>query len=234
MNACSRRLLVLGLFCTLVLAGVSTSGATTINLRSGNVAPGNPEPAITVLTEPSTLCATPFATLFTAADFAAADAGPPAWAVLPHPAWGPSLWCDQAAGWISSGPSKPSLSTLYSVPFNVPVPDPCCLEAATLDFCWMADDILGDPASAGGPNVLGVYLDGQPMPIAGGNYAVGTRVIVDIKNYLHCGQNHLYIYNRDLGCAVSGINFSAQINYVECVTPAKASTWGAVRALYRN
>jgi len=234
MNACSRRLLVLGLLSTLALAGASNSGATTIQLRSGNVAPTNPEPAITVLVEPSTLCATPFATLFTAADFAAADAGPPAWSVPAHPAWGQSLWCDPLAGWISTAPGWPSRSALYSVPFNVPVPDPCCLESATLDFCWMADDILGDPAAAGGPNVLGVYLDGVPMPIAGGNYSVGTRVIVDIKNYLHCGQNHLYIYNRDLGCAVAGINFSAQVNYKECFTPAKASTWGAVRALYRN
>jgi hypothetical protein len=234
MNSRSRRLLVLGLFGTIALGSASTSGATTINLKSGNVAPINPEPAITFLVEPSGQCAVPFAAAFTAADFAAADAGPAAISVPANGAWGASLWCDQTAGWISTAAGWPSRSALYSVPFNVPVPDPCCLEAATLDFCWMADDILGDPAAYGGPNPLGVYLDGVALPIAGGNYAVGTRVIVDIKNYLHCGPNHLYIYNRDLGCAVAGINFSAQINYVECVTPARPSSWGAVRALYRN
>ncbi|MEP7027306.1 MAG: hypothetical protein ABI960_01805 [Candidatus Eisenbacteria bacterium] len=234
MNACSRHSgLVVGAVCALLLAAASVGSATTIVLRSGAVAPTAPDPTITFLVEPSGQCATPFAAAFSAADFAAADAGPPAWSLPAYGAWGANLWCDPVANWISTAPGWPSRSALYAVPFDVPLPDPCCIEHATLDFCWMADDILGDPASYGGPNPLGVYLNGAGLPIAGGNYGSATRVIVDITSLLRCGQNHLYVYNRDLGCAVAGTNFSATINYVECTTPAKSSSWGAVRALYR-
>jgi hypothetical protein len=227
-------MLVTGLFLAFLFVGATNSGAGVITLKSGTVPPTALDPPITFLVEPSGVCATPFATPFTAADFAAADAGPVAWSVNPIAAWGSNLWCDPTTNWISTSPNLPSRSALYSVPFDVPVPDPCCIQSATLDLCWMADDILGDPAAYGGPNPLGVYLNGAGLPVAGGNYATATRVIVDITALLHCGQNHLYLYNRDLGCAVAGVNFSAVINYKECVTPAKPSTWGQVRAMYRN
>jgi hypothetical protein len=234
MNSCSRRLvLFVGLVLSFMALGAGRSGATTVIVRSGNIAPSAPDPIVTYLVEPSGQCATPFAAPFTAADFAAADAGPAAWSLPAYGAWGASLWCDPAAGWVSTAAGWPSRSTLYSVPFNVDLPEPCCIKSATIEFCWMADDILGDPASSG-PNPLGVYLNGVGLPIAGGNYATGTDVIVDITTLLHCGANRLYVYDRDLGCAVAGANFSAKINYTECVTPAHPSSWGAVRVLYRN
>ena len=225
--------LAVSLLLALSSAGVTNSLAATLTIRSGSVPPTATDPVITYLVEPSGNCTVPFAAPFGPADFAAADAGPPAWSVPAYSAWVPSLWCDPAANWISTSASWPSRSTLYSVPFNIPLPDPCCIQSATLEFCWAADDILGDPASFGGPNPLGVYLNGTGLPIAGGNYGAATMVIVDITTLLHCGQNRLYVYNRDLGCAVAGTMFSATINYTECITPVRRSSWGALRSLYR-
>jgi hypothetical protein len=235
MPSCSRRLaFVSGLLLAFLVAGASDSRAASIVLRSGSVTPTNPDPVITYLAVPGLQCGVGFPNAFTAADFAAADAGPPAWSLPAFVAWTPTLWCDPQANWISTGVGWPSYSALYSVPFTVPVPEPCCLDRATLDFCWMVDDALGDPASTGGPNPLGLYLNGAPLPIAGGDYSTAQRVIVDITALLHCGENRLYVYNRDLGCAVAGVNFSATVNYFECVTPAHPKSWGAVRALYRD
>ena len=206
--------------------------AATVTLRSGNVPPGNLEPAIRYLAEPSGVCATPFPAPFTPADFAAADAGLQAWSVIGHGAWG-TLTCDPAANWISTSPALPSRSALYSVPFTIDIFDPCCIGSAKLDLCWMADDTTGD-LGWGGPNPAGLYINGIPVTFPPANYATPTQAVVDILPYVRCGPNHLYIYNRDLGCAVSGINFSATITYTECVTPANGSTWGQVRALYRR
>jgi hypothetical protein len=233
MNSCSRRLaLSLGLLFT--FAGASISGAATVFLKSGNVPPSAIDPGITFYAEPSGQCATPFAAPFTAADFAAADAGPNAWSLPAYGAWGASLVCDPTTSWVSTAPGWPSRSTLYSVPFDVNLPAPCCIQKATLQLCWMADDLLGDVAPFGGPNPIGVYVNGLPTTITGGNYASQTIASDDITALLHCGLNHLYLYNRDAGCAVSGINFSARIDYIECVTSAKKTSWGAVRSLYRD
>jgi hypothetical protein len=234
MIPCYRRFVVaISLFVALLFVGATNSSAATITLRSGNVPPTALDPLITYYAEPSGACAVPFATPFSPSDFAAADAGPSAWSVPAFSVWAASLWCDPAAGWISTGPNSPSRSALYSVPFTVPVHDPCCIQSATIEFCWAADDILGDPVAYGGPNPLGVYLNGVPLPIAGGNYAAATNMIVDITGLLQCGGNRLYVYNRDLGCAVAGTIFSATINYSECVTPAGAHTWGSLKSIYR-
>lgn len=207
--------------------------AASYPMKSGNVPVGNQEPAIRFLAEPSGVCATPFANAFTAADFAAADAGPQAWVAGQYGAWGNLAQCDPSTQWISTAMGWPSRSALYSVPFIIDIPEPCCIQSATLDLCWMADDTTGDNGF-GGPNVLGLYINGTGVGGPSANYATPTHFIVDITALVHCGQNHMYIYNRDLGCQVAGINFSAVVNYTECVTPAHPSSWGAVRALYRN
>src|SRR4030095_2891655 len=136
-------------------------------------------PTITYYVEPSGQCAVPFAAPFTAADFATADAGPPALVVPGNGAWGASLACDPGASWISTGPNWPSRSTLYSVPFIVDVPQPCCLQNARLNLCWMADDTVGDIAPFGGPNPIGVFINGLPTTITGGNYATQTIDVAD-------------------------------------------------------
>ena len=235
MSACSiRRALTLGLTAVALLAGTIEAGATTIVVRSGNITPPALDPVITYLVEPNNSCRTPFNGPFTAADFAAADAGPQAWSVIPSTAWTPSLQCDPAANWIAIDPSRTQRSTLYSIPFTVNVPDPCCIHSATLYFCWMADDLLGDSGSFPGPNPLGVYLNGVGLPIAGGGYTVEQGIIVDITGKLRCGENRLYVYVRDAGCGVAGTIFSAQVDFRECVTPAVRTSWGRVRADYRR
>lgn len=226
----ARPILVLGLpilaaaLCTLA----APAHAVTINLRSGNAPAGNPDPMIRRL-DLASACGAGYATPFTAAEFAAADAGPPAIVLsFVHPAWGQSLPCDPAAQWVGVDPNATPMSELYAIDFFLAT-DPCCYDKAFLDFCWTADDILGD-----GVNPAGVYLNGASLPIAGGNYATETVVTaVDILPYIHCGKNTLYIHNRDLGCAVSGINFSARITARECITPASRPSWGKVKATYR-
>lgn len=224
--------LAVSLMMALSFVGVTKSEAASITVRSGSVAPTALDPAITFLIEPSGNCGQPFGAAFTAADFAAADAGPFAWSVPANGFWTPTLWCDPLANWIATAPGWPPRSALYSVPFIIPLPDPCCIQSATLDFCWMADDGLGDPAG-NGPNPLGVYLNGTGLGLAGGNFTTATRIITDITALLHCGNNRLYVYNRDLGCSIAGTNFSATINYTECVTPVRRATWGSLRTLYR-
>lgn len=206
--------------------------AGSFAMKSGNVPVGSPEPAIRFLAEPSGVCATPFPAPFTAADFAAADAGPNAWVAGQYGAWG-ALTCDPNAQWISTAMGWPSRSALYSVPFIIDIPEPCCIQSATLDLCWMADDTTGD-SGFGGPNPLGLYINGTGVGGPGANYATPTHFLVDITALVHCGLNHMYIYNRDLGCQVAGIDFSARVNYTECVTGSQSTTWGSVRALYRN
>ncbi len=203
------------------------ASAFSVTLHSGNGPAGGPDALVKRLNVPAP-CSNGFAAPFTAADFAAADAGPPAIVLtFVHPAWGQVLPCDPTAKWIGNDPNATPTSALYAIDFDLP--DPCCLSSAKLGMCWMADDILGDPI-----NPAGVYLNGNPLPIAGGNYAAQTVAAgVDVLADLKCGKNTIYIYNRDLACAVSGINFLINIAGEECATPAPGSSWGHVKALYR-
>ncbi|MEP7027278.1 MAG: hypothetical protein ABI960_01665 [Candidatus Eisenbacteria bacterium] len=235
MLACSsRRALVMGFTAGWLLAGTIASAATSIVLRSGNIAPPAQDPTITFLVEPNNSCTTPFPAAFTAADFAAADAGPQAWSVTPSTSWTASLQCDPAANWISIDQNRKQRSALYSIPFTVDVPNPCCIQYARIYFCWMADDLLGDSGSFPGPNPLGVYLNGVGLPIAGGGYTTEQGIFVDITSTLRCGENRLYVYDRDAGCGVAGAIFTAQIDYTVCFTPAKGTSWGGVRATYHR
>ena len=209
------------------ILGPGTALAFSVTLHSGNAPQGSPDPLIRRLTLLGP-CANGFPAPFTAADFAAAAAGPPAYVLsFVHGAWGQTLPCDPTAKWIGNDPSAIPGSALYAIEFQAP--DPCCFSSATLGMCWMADDLLGDPV-----NPAGVYLNGNPLPITGGNYATQTIASgVDILPYLHCGTNTIYIYNRDLACTVSGINFLIGITAEECITPTHPSSWGTVKAVYR-
>jgi hypothetical protein len=216
----------------LALAGVvalsSVGHAATIVLRSGNAPVGQPDPLIRYLVEPSGSCGVGFPAAFTAADFAAARTGPNANVVNPYPVWGASLACDPQARWIAPDPNLAPRSALFAYDFLVA--DPCCYDKVTLDLCWIVDDWLGDLDS--GINT-GVYLNGVPLPITGGNHSTDTHAIVDVTSIVHCGPNTLYIYNRDAGCVVSGLIFSATLDLRECLTPTSPGTWGKVKAQYR-
>lgn len=207
---------------------VTTAGATTIFLRSGNAPAGSADPQIRMLALPGG-CGIGFPTAFTALDFAAADAGPQAVVEsFIHPAWSPTLSCDPSAQWIGTNAQASPQTALFSQTFIIP--GPCCFTKAYMDFCWMVDDALGDSV-----NPAGVYVNGVPVAaVAGGNFASTTFLgTIDVTALVHCGVNTLYVYDRDIGCAVSGVNYHAAFNLVDCITPTHGSTWGAVKAIYR-
>jgi len=230
MTPCNRRFgLAVCTLAGLLTLQASWAGALTLTLRSGTPVPTQVDPSITYLVEPSGACGVGFPAAFGPADFAAAVGGPNAWSVPAYPVWNQGLKCDPAANWVSTSAGLPSRSALYAIQFVIQ--DPCCIKSATLDFCWSVDDFLGDPT---GPNPAGVYLNGIPLPsISGGNYLTESQVSgVDITKLVHCGTNTLYVYDRDAGCAVAGVRFSATLQINKCDTPVQSTTWGRLKTLY--
>lgn len=229
MRLATRRFSALSLLLAIAMFTlVTTAGATVIVLRSGNAPAGNPDPQINMLPIAGG-CSIGFATPFTPADFAAAAGGPPAIVEsFIHPAWGPNLPCDLAAQWIGTNAQSSPQTALFAQTFKLPIP--CCFTKATLSFCWQADDGIGDAI-----NPAGIYLNGVPLAaVAGGNYATPTSVSgIDVSSILQCGPNVLYVYDRDIACAVSGAIYTCTIDVTDCATPNRPSSWGTVKAAYR-
>ncbi len=218
--------------CVVLFAVLASSAsnvhALTIPFKSGTGIAGGPDANVRLLPL-ATTCPVGYPTVFTNADFAAAYSSPPATILsFIHPAWTPVLACDQTAQWIGVDAQATPLSSMITVPFFVPAP--CCIGRATLSICYMVDDALGDAINPGG-----CYVNGILVPaVTGGNYAVQTIYTnVDITGAVHCGDNALYFYNRDLGCAVNGMIFSGKIEITSCFDAAKPSSWGQVRRTYR-
>jgi hypothetical protein len=216
--------------CGLALASSLAVAAEVINLRSGNAAIGNADPQINALVG---LGATPLsASLFTAADFAAACGPRSAVVIAPHPAWLAQLACDPLAQWIGTDAVASPASALYCQPFDVQT---CCIESAVLTFCWAGDDALGD-GIYGGPNLDGVYINGVAVTpsINTGSYAAQTTAgPLDVTALLHCGSNQLQVYNRDAAILVSGVIYSAVIDITECAVPTESNSFSNVKSLYR-
>lgn len=192
---------VLAFVCSLLFVQQAVSQSQTITLRSG--------PGVNMYA-PNPNCAQPLKpSPFTAADFAAANAGGAAPVIFsPIAVWLQQLPCDQLARWIGFTSTASPRSALFAQPFTVYM---WPYVAASLTFCWAADDRLGDPT--GGPNPAGVYINGYPFPaLTGGNYAGQTQMTVTIPpGVLNLGTNWFYVYNRDMACAVSGAMYSATI-----------------------
>ncbi|HLQ37270.1 MAG TPA: hypothetical protein VK348_05700 [Planctomycetota bacterium] len=149
---------------------------------------------------------------FTAADFAAACGGTAAFEVsaLPYPCT--SLTADPQARWINPNTLGFPRSTLYCQTFQIPT---CNVQSASIRFSFCVDDQLGDPPS--GPNPIGVYLNGQPIPGFGGLVAPQTTwTSTTIAPLLQSGANKLQVYARDTGFSISGVIYSATICYVGC------------------
>ncbi|HKW13635.1 MAG TPA: hypothetical protein VJS69_04030 [Candidatus Krumholzibacteria bacterium] len=222
---------VFALLLAVVMAAMTVVSAfsETINMRSGGgYAYGQNDPAWTYLagSPGAALSASPF----TAADFAAAYSGPLSVVVPPYGSfWLSSLACDPLAQWISVDASAGPATALYCQAFNV---HSCCIAKATLTFCWASDDNIGDQLY-GGPNPMGVYLNGVALPITGGSYATENTATVDVTSLLHCSQNQIFVYNRDAAYVVTGVMFSIHIDIAECPLKTEPSTWGKVKALYR-
>lgn len=219
---------------SLVIAIALAAGSArseTITLRSGGgYSTGQNDPAWTYLAGPAgaALSANPF----TAADFAAALAGPQSVVVPAYGGgglWITSLLCDPQAQWISVDAQSGPATALYGHAFNV---QSCCITKATLSFCWASDDNIGDQLF-GGPNPMGVYLNGVALPITGGSYATESYASLDVTSLLHCSTNEIFVYNRDAAFVVTGTMFSITIDIVGCTVKTDESTWGAIKALYR-
>jgi hypothetical protein len=95
---------------------------------------------------------------------------------------------------------------LYAYPFTAAYDYP----SATVTFTWAVDDRLGDPP--GGANPIGVWLNGVPLSESLSGGGGGTESTVQVHEVaLGAGSHVLYVYQRDIGCSVSGILFSCRI-----------------------
>jgi hypothetical protein len=149
---------------------------------------------------------------FTPADFASACGGAAAVEVQPAPSWCSSLIADPLAKWIATTQFLTPVSAMYCQSFQLPS---CGVQAASIKFAFCVDDQLGDPA--GGPNPIGVYLNGQPIPGFGGLAPSQTTwTSTTIAPLLVAGQNRLQVYVRDTGASVAGVMYSATLCYVDC------------------
>jgi hypothetical protein len=182
--------------------------AEVITLRSGNGAVGGPDAQINMLV------GAPFQPLrpvpFVPLDFSDACTGPAARIVSAHPAWGCTILpADTNAQWISTSNPWGSASALYCHPFSVQTQN---IDCASIDICFCADDNLGDPDGQG-PNPIGVYINGNPVPgLRGGQRNTQTCLHADfIEGFLTTGANELHVYNRDGGGSVAGVIYSATI-----------------------
>ena len=188
---------------------------------------------------PNPQCAQPILpTAFTAADFAAACAGPQAVVINPYtPVWAGSLPCDPEARWIATGLydtftcyGAPT-SALYCAPFTV---ESHCTVADSIKICWAVDDFLGDQPSYPGANPGGVYVNGTDLgPAFSGIGADQQYSAVAYNVPLLPGTNTLAVYQRDAGCGLGGLILSATV-YTNCGTVGtEAQTWGKIKAIYR-
>lgn len=193
---------------------------------------GNADDSFTYVS--NTACGTALAASpFQPIDFNAAATGLPAHVITPIAQWGQSLPCDPEARWINSSETAcwgDPQSALYACPFVVAEP---CQSTATVEVCWMVDDALGD-SLYGGANPIGVYLNGTPLNalFVNGSYATETTASQSGVP-VNPGLNYLYVYQRDAGCAISGLILSATISIEPCAVGTEPGTWGRVKSLYR-
>jgi len=153
---------------------------------------------------------------FTAADFAAAQAGAPAVVVTPYlPYWIASLPADPQAQWIAVNAFRLDCSALFAQRFDLPCRP---LEGSVqLTIHWAVDDFLGDPASGqyAGSNISGVYINGVPLNISGQGISAQSTATVSVPaSILNSGANWLYVYVRDTHCGAAGVIYSATLRGV--------------------
>lgn len=226
----NRALSVLCLVLTVSVALAPAALSETITLNSGGgYAFGQNDPQWRYLggTATNPLSGAPF----TGGDFAAALSGPQSVVVAPYGSfWLASLACDPQAQWISVDANRGPQTALFGTRFTV---ETCCVARATLTFCWAADDNIGDQLY-GGANPMGVYYNGNVLPITGGSYATENSAVVDVTGMVVCDKlNSIFVYNRDAAAVVSGTMFSITLDIIECAVKTEQSTWGSIKALYR-
>ena len=204
----------LAVLSSLILGGLAPVLAFESHfLHSGNGLAGGPDSQVTYLQGPLD---SEFGVALTAADFAAAQAGPPATILSTlNGAWTPTLITDPTALWISDniwGYADGS-TNLYAIPFTIDAP---CISAAYLNFNFLSDNWLGEIYA--GVN-QGLYINGVSIPATtGGNYATETNwPAIDISALVLPGLNTLYILSSDVG-GPGGLNFNALLRIEDCGT----------------
>ena len=235
-----RRVIALLAVLALLVSATAALSATTV-IRTGQVggAPGTCGGLDDNFNfyAPNPTCGQPILpTPFQSSDFAAACAGPPAMVIDPYTgSWVGSLPCDPDARWIASGRYSPAecygagVSVLYCAPFTSQ-----CTVADSIRICWAVDDFLGDVPSYPGPNPGGIYINGVDLgPAFSGPGSSPQYSAVAYNVPLIAGANSISVYQRDAGCAISGLILSATV-YTDCGTvPTESSTWGGVKSIFR-
>jgi hypothetical protein len=233
---------------TLLLSAVAgLAQAEVITVRSGQVgglpgSPGQPDDTVRFLAN-NPVAAPISASPFGFADFLGASTGAPAVVINPHPAWIPSLPSDPAARWINhtadiqqnadgtvsgSGLGPPG-SCLFAVPFFVTTPG---ATGGYLTLTYAVDDVGGDQSYGGGnPDFL--YINGTPTGYSGGNFGAPTTLSTFFIPFSQ-GWNTLYMYQRDVGAAVSGTIFSMSIEVVPAPSAAAVLGLGGLAAARRR
>lgn len=233
--------LVLALALTHLVCATAAPAAVT-TLRTGQVggSPGSCSGSDDSFRyfAPNQNCGQPIlATAFQPSDFAQACSGPQAVVIDPvAPPWVPTISCDPDARWIASGLVPGScfgepVSVLYCAQFTV---EAACTTADSIRICWAVDDFLGDPPTFPGPNPGGIYVNGVDLgPAFSGPGSNPTYTAVAYNVALTGGTNSLAVYQRDAGCAVSGLILSAKV-YTSCGTVSTESKpWGTIKSIYR-
>lgn len=130
--------------------------------------------------------------------------------VFPVPAWWlPSLTVDPQAKWMGITALGLGQSFLLSHPF---VLDGCVFANASITIDIAAASQAGD-LGAGGPNPIGVYLNGNALAgfSGGGSAFASTWTASNIGSFLLPGCNTLEIYVRNLDYNHSGVIYSANL-----------------------
>ncbi|MBI5853303.1 MAG: hypothetical protein HZB39_20025 [Planctomycetes bacterium] len=195
------RLLALALAAFAMAAGPKAQDRDCVTIRSGPFqditatvgGPGAPLPA------------------FTPASFTAAAASTFALSqVFPLPGfWLPSLTGDPQAKWMGITALGIGQSFLLSHPF---VLDGCVFANASITIDIAVASQAGD-VGAGGPNPIGVYLNGNALVgfSGGGSAFASTWTASNIGAFLLPGCNTLEIYVRNTDYQHSGVIYSANL-----------------------
>jgi hypothetical protein len=137
---------------------------------------------------------------------------PPPWCPTPVPARFP---CE--ANWIGADADGSPGSMLFCQTFNVANPRKGCIGRAWLQLYFAVDDRLGDGGA--GPNVAGIYINGQPVPntsVAGAGGSLCLELKREIGSLLCPGPNTFSFYCRDTLANESGAIWAGVITIERC------------------
>lgn len=150
-------------------------------------------------------------------DFASSG---PALVVPTHPQWCPGFG-GSSAQWVSSDGGRGPATIMFNQSFNVNT-CPGSIGSASMTMRFAADDDLGD-FRGGGPNLEGVYINGQPVTnsmTTNGLPSTCRTIVRDVRDLLVAGNNTFTVYCRDTQHVASGAIWDVSIDIQPCPDPA--------------